>query len=211
MRPKKTTVYIDGFNLYYGSLKGTNFKWIDLNKLCCLTLPSNQINKIKYFSARVKSRIDDHDLPNRQQIYLRAIKTLPNVEIILGHFLSHVISLPLANPQDGKNKFVDVIKFEEKGSDVNIATHLVNDGHKNEYEAAVLLTNDSDLKEPIKIIRNELKLTVGILCPQKRPNRELALNASFVKMIRKGVLEKSQFPDTLQDKTGEFHKPKVWQ
>lgn len=43
-----TYVYIDGFNLYYGCLKGTPFRWLDLRKLCQNLLPPNQIEKIKY-------------------------------------------------------------------------------------------------------------------------------------------------------------------
>jgi hypothetical protein len=52
---------------------------------------------------------------------------------------------------------VEVLKTEEKGSDVNIAAHLVNDAHKGRFEAAVLITNDSDLLTPMQIVRRELK------------------------------------------------------
>ena len=31
--PMKTTLYIDGFNLYYGVLKGSPYKWLDVVKL----------------------------------------------------------------------------------------------------------------------------------------------------------------------------------
>jgi len=70
------------------------------------------------------------------------LQTIPHFEIIYGHFLAHEIYLPLvSNP----SQQVKVIKTEEKGSDVNLATHLVNDGHRGRYETAVLITNDSDL------------------------------------------------------------------
>lgn len=218
-----TTVYIDGFNLYYGSLKRTSFKWLDLNKLCRLLLPDNQINKIKYFTAFVKSRPDDLNMPIRQQVYLRALRTLPNIEIIPGHFLSHGVIMPRARVyydkgsrhfapliKKGKQQLVPVIKTEEKGSDVNIATHLINDGHKGVFEAAVLVTNDSDLKEPVRIVHNELKLTIGIISPFETASRSLVQYASFVKTIRKGVLRESQFPDILKDSNGDFHKPSEW-
>ncbi len=54
-----TYVYIDGFNLYYGALKGTQYKWLNLQKLCELVLPNNKIAYIKYYTARVKDRPDD--------------------------------------------------------------------------------------------------------------------------------------------------------
>ena len=92
----KTIVYVDGFNLYYGALKGTPYKWLDINKLCQLLLPKHTIHRIKYFTARVVGRPGDPDQPTRQQIFLRALETLPNVEIILGHFLSSETLMPFA-------------------------------------------------------------------------------------------------------------------
>ena len=61
---------------------------------------------------------------------------------------------------------MEVVKTEEKGSDVNLATHLLYDGFKNDYEVAVVVSNDSDLLEPVRVARS-LGLTVGVLNPQK--------------------------------------------
>ncbi len=207
----KTIVYVDGFNLYYGAVKGTSCKWLDILALCKFLLPKNEILQIKYFTALVTARPNDPDQPNRQQVYLRALRTLPGLEIIHGHFREHVIMMPLANPVPGGPKHVRVIKTEEKGSDVNIAAHLINDGHRKRYEAAILITNDSDLVEPVKIVRNELRFPVGVLNPiPDKPSHELRKYATFVKPIRKGVLSASQFPPTLKDAVGTFHKPPRW-
>jgi hypothetical protein len=75
----------------------------------------------------------------------------------------------------------------------------------------ILLTNDSDLVEPVKIVRNELKLPVGVLNPRpSSPSHELRKYATFVKPFRKGVLAAIQFPPPLTDKTGDFHKLSMW-
>jgi len=207
----KTIVYIDGFNLYYGSVKGTPYKWLDVFQLCQRLLPKNQILKVKYFTALIKARPNDPDQPNRQQIYLRALRTIPNLEIIYGHFLEHEIMMPMAGSTGGTPQKVRVIKTEEKGSDVNIAAHMLLDGFKGAYQIAILLSNDSDLVEPVKIVQNELKLPVGVLNPfPNKPSHELRRYATFVKPIRQGVLATSQFPSTMTDKTGEFYKPKSW-
>jgi uncharacterized LabA/DUF88 family protein len=166
----KTNIYIDGFNLYFGAVKGTPYKWLDLAEMCRLMLPRNQIHKIKYFMALVNARPNDPDQPVRQQTYLRALKTIPNLSIILGHFLTNECSMLLASSTPSNPQYARVIKTEEKGSDVNLATHLLNDGYKQDYEVAVVITNDSDLLEPIRIVRHELGLPVGILNPHKRPS-----------------------------------------
>jgi hypothetical protein len=206
----KTNIYVDGFNLYYGALKGTTYKWLDINKLCQHLLPKNHIHQIKYFTAVVTARPNDPGKPTRQLAYLRALQTLPNVTIIQGSFLSHPVLLPLARPLDGGPNAAWVIKTEEKGSDVNLAAHLINDGYKKEYEAAVMITNDSDLLEPMLIVQRELKLPVGIINPHKKASWVLSQQASFIKHVRLWALQKSQFPITLTDSTGTFTKPASW-
>jgi len=207
----RTYIYVDGFNLYYGAVKETPYRWLDINHLCKLLLPGHSVMKLKYFTARVSARKDDPDKPTRQQIYLRALRTLPNMEIIFGSFLSHDVMMPLAEPTPGGPRFARVTRTEEKGSDVNIATHLVQDAHQHSFEAAVLITNDSDLVEPIRIVRQELRLDVGILNPHRHASsRALTKHASFIKQIREGALRASQFPPMLRDANGEFRKPRDW-
>lgn len=94
----------------------------------------------------------DPDRPNRQQLFLRALRTIPNFEIILGQFSSHTYMMPLANPKPGQSRYAEVIRTEEKGSDVNIAAHLIHDAHTGKYDVGVLISNDSDLAEPLRII-----------------------------------------------------------
>jgi len=95
----RTYVYVDGFNLYYGALRGTPYKWLNLPTLCTLLLPGYQVEKMKYFTAHIQARPDDPDQPTRQQVYLRALSTLPNLEIILGHFLPNASPCGLSSPQ----------------------------------------------------------------------------------------------------------------
>ncbi|MBX0329784.1 hypothetical protein K2Z83_19115 [Oscillochloris sp. ZM17-4] len=72
------------------------------------------------------------------------------------------------------------------------------------------MTNDSDLCEPIRIVRDELRLPIGIFYPDKSLSRQLHQYASFVKPIRQRILQNSQFPPALTDSTGAFHKPRSW-
>jgi hypothetical protein len=115
---------------------------LNIFRLCQLLLPKNQIVKIKYFTAMVAARPSDPDQPNRQQLYLRSLRTIQGLEIIYGHFLEHEVLMPAAKHASVKHKYVRVIKTEEKGSDVNIAAHLINDGYKGLYEVAVIISNE---------------------------------------------------------------------
>jgi len=185
-----TYVYIDGFNLYYGALKRTPYKWLDLAKLCVVMLPHDKIASIQYFTARVSARAHNPSAPLDQQVYLRALRTIPNLSITFGHFLSHSVPMMLSGVNPPKKVFVD--KTEEKGSDVNLAAHLFRDAFKKNFDVAVLVTNDSDLAEPVKIVRQELGLPVGILNPHQYHSKTLQPLATFLKRIRQADLIASQ-------------------
>lgn len=206
----KINVYVDGFNLYYGCLKGTPYRWLDLGKLCQILLPGDSINRIRYFTALVKPEPSDPQKHIRQQTLLRALQTIPHLTIHYGHFLSHSVRMPLAKPPATGARTVEVLKMEEKGSDVNLATHLLVDGFDNDYEAAVIISNDSDLLEPINVVRKRLRLTLGILNPHRNRSRELSRAADFYRPIRAGALSASQFPPTLRDANGIIMKPQGW-
>jgi len=140
----RTHVYVDGFNFYYGCVKGTPFKWLNFSELFRRLLPPNDVRVIKYFTARVEARPGDPDQATRQDAYFRALQTLPTVEIVLGQFLTHPVTLPRA---DGMG-YETVLRTEEKGSDVNLAAHLLHDAHRGLIDCAVIVSNDSDLAEP---------------------------------------------------------------
>src|SRR5487761_1018662 len=73
--PSRTIVYVDGFNVYY-AIKATGFKWLDLVALSARLLPNNQIDLVRYFTARVSALPHDPQAPSRQQTYFRALATL---------------------------------------------------------------------------------------------------------------------------------------
>jgi hypothetical protein len=173
-------------------------------------LPVNEVVCIKYFTARVGARPKDPDQPLRQQVYLRALGTLGIVEVHYGHYLSHSVMMPLAEPPAKGPKYAKVLKTEEKGSDVNLATHLISDAYEERFEVAVLITNDSDLLGPVELVSHRLRKRVGLLNPQRHPAFVLKKAATFFKQIRSGALAASQFPDELTDANGVFRKPASW-
>ena len=223
----KVWVYIDGFNLYKGRLQGTPYKWLDLLKFSQALLPKDLITHVKYFSAKVDARAGDPDQPLRQIAYWQALRTHPEIEIIEGHFLSKVTLMPDAasvqrlkndaarglNVTGQKPTMVEVFKSEEKGTDVNIATHLVNDAHLKCFEAALIVSNDSDLNEAARIVKNEIGLTVGVFSPHpNRPSAQLKATASFFREIKSSHLRASQFPSILIAADGKVlaTKPASW-
>lgn len=201
---------MDGFNFYYGAVKNTPYKWLNFARLVELLLPGDEIVRIKYFTAQVKPRPDDPEMPLRQQIYLRALRTIPHLEIHLGQFNKHKVWMPAVCAPGEEQRNVRVWRTEEKGSDVNLATQLLCDAYENHFGTAAIISGDSDLLAPIRVVRHRLGKQIGVLSPQRRPAISLSIEANFYKEIRSGVLEASQFPDALRDRKGEIRKPGRW-
>ena len=193
-----------------GLLRGTRYRWLDIEKLAQLLLPRHEINQIRYFTALVTSRPNDPNQAQRQQTYLRALQTIPNLTIHYGHFLSMRKRRLLARQPATGPRTVEVLDTEEKGSDVNLATYLLLDGFVNDYEMAVVISNDSDLKLPIKMAKTKLRKRIGVFDPSRKRSFELHSASSWYRPIRSGPLSVSQFPDRLSDGKGVITKPVGW-
>ena len=206
----RTYIYVDGFNLYYGALKGSPWKWLDLVALFQRILqPKNQIVAVKYFTAKVSATHNDLSKPQRQDTYLRALLHYrPEVEVYYGHFLSHKGRAPLAQPTTIQ-RTVEIIKTQEKGSDVKLAVHLLNDGWLNLYDCAVVVSNDSDIAEAMRLVRAHNRKTIGLITPgTKKSSRQLQEQADFSRHIRVNGLQLSQLPDPIPGT--RIHKPVRW-
>ena len=257
---ERTRVNVDGFNLYYGALKGTPFKWLDPVRLATHLLPCEYaIDRLRYFAARVSGKLDPR-APRRQQNYLKALSTLPEVDVHYGRFLAKTAWRPLANlliaerrietprpvtlprgnfrvlggrswtlpvgiyrnrrgggdgaPRGAGRPIPDAViaefhTMEEKGSDVNLAAHLLNDAWQDLFEAAAVISNDTDLVVPIRMVTEERKRPVFVVCPGRWPiTPQLRQAASYVRHIRPAILRAAQFPDTVPG-TG-ISKPADW-
>ena len=214
-------VYVDGFNLYYRGLKGTPFKWLDLDAFSYNFLNGAQrVDMIRYFTARVSGK-SDPELPKRQQQYLNALETLPCCEIHYGNFLTKKSKKPIVKPNGQPGKLVEVFLTEEKGSDVNLGVHLVNDAHFDKFDVALVLSQDSDLLEPMRIVRS-LGKSVGVIWLQpstkkKKPNwippsKQFQEASSFIKYSRAKHYRDSQFQNVVMDVNGNIVavKPPHW-
>jgi hypothetical protein len=205
----KTNYYVDGFNLFHRALRGSPYLWLDLEALFRRTFPNNPIHRIRYFTSHV-SGIADRDKPVRQQLYLRALATTPNLSVQYGKFHKNKVFRRLVAPSADGTETVRVWDTKEKGSDVSLATMLVVDACDNDFEAAVVVTNDSDLLLSIGLVATQFAKPVGILNPAQSRSKALAKTASFHRQLRASDLAACQFPETMTDEKGTFRRPRLW-
>ena len=153
---------------------------------------------------------DDPTKAQRQQTYLRALQTVPGLTIHYGRHVPRTKRQPLAHPPPSGPRFVEITDIEEKGSDVNLATYLLLDGFDDNYELAVVISNDSDLELPVRKARTRLGKQVGVIDPSRRRSFRLEGAASWYRRLREGPLSASLLPDALSDDQGAITKPSGW-
>lgn len=216
--------YIDGFNFYFLRAKHQpQFKWLNYKALADIIVSDGTtVEAVNYYTAPVSGRMDA-DAPRRQQRLLSAMQTIPEISIHNGRFLigekwAGLIQSPRAKP-DGyvwatpHPEVVYVRKIEEKGSDVN----LVRDAFTDAFDIAYVITNDTDLVEPIRIVTEEVRKPVCVVAPCRQkghvpmPAPSLEKVATTKHYIDDAELAASQFPNTVQ-RAGkkDVQKPVTW-
>jgi uncharacterized LabA/DUF88 family protein len=203
----KTFVYVDGFNLYYGLLRGTAFKWLDLYGLFQdhVLGAAARVEKVRYYTAPVKgSASDDPKSPQRQRIYLRALKAYRGnrVDIIQGSIVRTTPILRLLDTlQDGCASTVRVVEFTEKETDVNLAADLISDACLGRCEQAVICSNDRDFFGALAAVRRDHPdVVVGLVAPVRDEcyvSRYLSKVAHWQKALSPAHLASSQLPEKI--------------
>lgn len=210
---KNAIVYIDGFNLYY-RLKGTKYKWLNPLELCLQILPTDKFNivEVKFFTAKIKRNQKDPQNLTRQMIYWRALQTIPNLSVILGKYKIKTARGKLIDRhQNVTTKIRAVQTFEEKESDVNIAINMVSDAYEGKFDQAILISNDTDLVPPMKLVKQHLKKKIWVISPANHNvHADIARWSNKCTVITDNHLQKSQFPVEIEDHKGIIRKPKNW-
>ena len=200
--------YVDAYNLYYGLRKScgrgvAGWRWLDLPALLRRMAPEFEIARVYYFTAHIQP--PNWAKAKRQKRLLRALATFPEVVPVFGRYRSDPAEFPtVANPDVS----VEVLRTEEKETDVNIAVQLLVDGLlERNVENLLVVSNDSDQVPPIRLLR-QAGLTVGVLNPHvDRPSAQLKKEATWMRTIRPSNVLATQLPEEMHDAAGSFTKP----
>lgn len=230
----KTAVYIDGYNLYYGRLRGTSFKWLDVvnlfNTLLIQRDQNERISRINFFTAPALANFSSHGKASveAQSAYHRALKTMHRdlIEIVYGShtFDKNGTLLPTfldGQPYD-RTKRTRVWKLEEKKTDVNLAIRMYQDASKGLYDRIILVSNDSDTEPALQAIRDDYAhIMIGVVMPirpttknstsYRRASGSLSNLADWVvEYITDDQLIQAQLPDKIATNKKPILKPTHW-
>lgn len=203
----RSVVYIDGLNLYYGALKDTPWKWLDLEQYFHLLRNADSIQAIKYFTGKANNSVD-------QETYLAALATT-NVEVFLAPFKYKPIRCRVKGCTYPRSR---TFRYpEEKKTDVNIGVHLLNDAHKDQYDLAVMVTGDSDTIPALEMVKREFPAKKPMCyVPDYSGKRGIGVDlqqstSSRCRILPNNLLAKAQFAARVSDGQGGWIvKPSDW-
>ncbi len=235
LKRQRVIAYVDGFNLYYGlrhasyqsdiqhikhggnaaDCLGRSLYWLDLRRVIPERLRKDEeLIAIKYFTAprRVPRNVQVSEAGRkryiesneRQRVYLEALRTLEGVEVIEGWYSEN-------NPYKCIKCGFEWPAFEEKMTDVNIATHILCDAFHDRFDRALLMTADADLVPAVRATKDLGKEVLLILPPGRKRAQELRKVATVTQNIKIKALRGRRLPDVIQRPVGQpVRCPERW-
>ncbi len=203
----RVTVYVDGFNLYFG-LRSKGWRkhyWLDLVALSTALLkPYQTLTGTHYFTSRIRANGSNQADRQRQNTYLEALATLPELQTHFGHFLE--------KPRRCHACGATWMGYEEKMTDVNIAVRLLTDAFEDRFDVALLVSGDSDLTTPLRTLRAQFPTKRLIVAfPPDRTSFELRNAAHAAFTIGEAKLRQSHLPEQVERADGfVLARPPHW-
>lgn len=204
---EKSCVYVDGFNLYYGlkDMGWRQYYWLDIENLArsfIINPEKETLGQVKYFTAKVR-RVPKEG--SRQHTYLNALSAhCPKLIVLYGRFLEK-------QRQCYKCGYRHTF-YEEKKTDVNIASHILMDAFHQKHDRIYVVSGDSDLVPAVEMVK-ELNAcpTIIIANPPRRKSDELCNVADGWFSISEKKFQLSQLPEMVRSKKGaKLTRPAEW-
>jgi 6-hydroxy-3-succinoylpyridine 3-monooxygenase len=236
--PLRTRIYIDGYNFYYGCLKGTPYKWLDLLPLFeNHILPSALVKdaegharqsallpspSVKFFTAKIVESVSRSiDSVSSQARYHTALRKIHagRIELIEGYYAVNKMKVKVVdplNPDQAPRNCIETQawKVEEKQSDVNLALQAYHDAITGQIDHAVIVTNDTDIAPALEMIRVHTGVIIGVVVPttdeRRPPNTDLVKLAHWTRRhVNASELAACQLPRVIPGKRATT-KPESW-
>ena len=217
----RTIVFVDGYNLYYGLLRKSKLKWLDLYALFNDHVLDDKAKllEVRYYTAPVLGRMsDDPQSTQRQRQYIQALKRMhtTGLTVIEGRIVASTPFQRLVTPipEAPHLEKVQVYDFNEKKTDVNLASDMIAGAWTNAYDQAVLCSNDSDLEGALATIRkHHPKIRLGLVAPirgddHRKISKDLSVYADWAKILSPVHLANAQLPERIAHTA--LKKPESW-
>lgn len=212
---RRCIIYIDAFNWYYGVfMHRPAWKWLNLQSYFEALRPDEEVVAVRFFTAVVEPRHHTSVKRDRQKRYLKALATLPKVQVIMGKYQERTVTCRAA---PCPRKLVYTVA-EEKKTDVNLAIQLIDDAIQRRAESMIIVSGDSDLEPAVEWVRrNHPAIKVGVYIPALEEGRQRRRNDNYQRMqvncrlLPLGEIARHVLPATVALQDGStVERPTEW-
>jgi uncharacterized LabA/DUF88 family protein len=202
-------------------LRKSKLKWLDLYALFNDHVLDDKAKllEVRYYTAPVLGRMsDDPQSTQRQRQYIQALKRMhtTGLTVIEGRIVASTPFQRLVTPipEAPHLEKVQVYDFNEKKTDVNLASDMIAGAWTNAYDQAVLCSNDSDLEGALATIRkHHPKIRLGLVAPirgddHRKISKDLSVYADWAKILSPVHLANAQLPERIAHTA--LKKPESW-
>lgn len=198
----KAIAFIDGFNVYHAI--ESRHKWLDYRKLLNrFTRGDEELTRVLCFTAYANW---NPRKVARHKLFIRALTSV-NVEAILGEYKT--VTRRCRSEECGR--YHRYRTKEEKETDVNIATHIVEAAFQGRFDTALIVSADRDLVPAIKCVqRNFPEKHVRVILPLNLPGWHITQQANSHMSFSEADLDASLLPLHIRTRHGTIHCPHQW-
>ena len=206
-RPIRVVGYVDGYNVYYGLRdKGwERYLWLDYRALFQSQIRTGyELIALKYFTSLGRRQsVASHQ---RQFLYLDALRAHGGAEVnVSGNFTMKRWKCPSCETWHKRP--------QEKRTDVAIGVQMVADAYEDRFDAAWLMSADSNLIPAVSMVREQFpEKVVSILIPRGRRSQKLVDTADTAWHLERRRWNQARLPDPVITEDGTVYAcPAEWQ
>lgn len=174
-------VYIDGLGLYYGSVRGTPFKWLNFALFADTLVPNEAVEAVRYFVP-----LDPNEEGRARQQALLDANAASSQRLTIHHVAADD---PVAELSRG----------------------LLSDARAKRCGRAVIVSNDVRVAPAMLEAWQRYRVPCGVAAPlQAKLHPTVREAAVFIKHVRRAALNASQLADPVEGENGPISKPADW-
>ncbi len=147
---KKIMIFIDGSNFYHSLQSNFHKTNMDFEHFCNFLIKEDLLVKIFYYNSPVYQS-DNPEAYKKQQSFFAYLNKVKRLELFLGRL----------EKRDNNHK-------AEKGVDVKLAIDMLSNAYNNNYDVAILISNDADFVPAIKEVQTLGKSVYNVAFPKSK-------------------------------------------
>jgi hypothetical protein len=181
------------------------YRWLDYRALMeRYVRPPQELVGVKLFTTLRNHPVDRY---RRHRLYLDALRVHSGVAAVLGKHHMRDVKCPLC---DGTYK-----RPQEKRTDVEMATHIIDDAYNGACKTMFVVSADSDLIPALLYVRKKFGTQIVVMDPPRRHSDELVELQERPWFMNRRDLAQCQLPTPVEYRTRRnrlrtYERPPEW-